>query len=64
MGQQIATFEELFLLPISVFTSRIFASYWGEYGGFQRRGTFIELLKTLIAAQRLALDSGRPLRRR
>jgi hypothetical protein len=52
MGQQIATFEEVFyrMSDFGVYlTEDLHTSYWARYGGGVRRpGTFIEYAKTLI----------------
>jgi hypothetical protein len=55
MGQQIATFEELWpsIAPGGVFLIEdLHTSYWDEYGGgLRREGTFIEYAKLLIDQQ-------------
>ena len=52
MGQQIATFQELFpaIRDGGVYlVEDLHTSYWPEYGGgYQKQGTFIELAKGLI----------------
>jgi len=52
MGQQIATFEEMFFRMSEVglyFTEDMHTSYWARYGGGMRRaGTFVEYAKDLI----------------
>ncbi len=52
MGQQIATFEEIFyrMSQSGVYIAEdLHTSYWAEYGGGARRtGTFIEYAKALI----------------
>ena len=52
MGQQIATFEEIFprMSDYGVYVAEdLHTSYWAEYGGgYRRHGTFIEYSKALI----------------
>ncbi|MEN3369783.1 MAG: hypothetical protein V7609_1926 [Verrucomicrobiota bacterium] len=52
MGQQIATFEEMFPIvrPGGIYLIEdLHTSYWEEYGGkFKGRGTFVEYAKGLI----------------
>lgn len=52
MGQQIATFEELYdhVKPDGIYLCEdVHTSYWLEYGGgYKRRGTFVEFSKDLI----------------
>ncbi len=52
MGQQIATFEEIFprMSDAGVFiTEDIHSSYWPEFdGGYRKPGTFIEMAKALV----------------
>jgi hypothetical protein len=52
MGQQIATFEEIFphMSSHGVYVAEdLHTSYWSEYGGgYRRQGTFIEYAKALI----------------
>jgi hypothetical protein len=52
MGQQIASFEEIFprMSDYGVYVAEdLHTSYWGEFGGgYRRPGTFIEYSKALI----------------
>jgi predicted SAM-dependent methyltransferase/limonene-1,2-epoxide hydrolase len=52
MGQQIATFEEIFprMTPHGVYVAEdLHTSYWPEYGGgYRQQGTFIEYAKALV----------------